>query len=149
ILKGMQIYYDIFYHYPTFDNQKLNEILKEDIYKIEIVTHQSDILNMIKNQYSDKFYMASSADANLEINNIHVNKGNAIKYLMNYYHLNINDMYGIGDNDNDLEMLQCVGHPIAVSNGTDKVKAKAQYIVSSYDNDGFNELAKMILNQEI
>ncbi len=149
ILKGMQIYYDIFYHYPTFDEQFLDEILKDDIYKIEIITHKSDVLDMIKYQYLNKLYMASSADANLEINNIHVNKGHALQYLCHYYRINKNDIYGIGDNDNDLEMLQCVGHPIAVSNATDKVKQKAEMIVSSYDHDGFSELAKMILNNDI
>ncbi|MCD7948923.1 MAG: HAD family hydrolase [Erysipelotrichaceae bacterium] len=149
ILKGMQIYYDIFYHYPTFDEQNIDEILQNDLYKIEIVTHKKQVLDIIKEQYSDKFYMASSADANLEINNINVNKGNAIKYLKNYYHITDNDMYAIGDNDNDLEMLQCVGHPIVVSNATHKVKQKAEIMVSSYDNDGFSELAKMIINHDI
>ncbi|MCD8028128.1 MAG: HAD family hydrolase [Erysipelotrichaceae bacterium] len=149
ILRGMQIYYDIFYHYPAFNDQFIDEILKEDLYKIEIVTHKSEVLDMIRNHYSDKFYMASSADANLEINNINVNKGHAIKYLCHYYHINNNDIYGIGDNDNDLEMLQCVGHPIVVANATDNVKQKAEIIVSSYDHDGFSELAQMILNHEI
>ncbi|MCD7892616.1 MAG: HAD family hydrolase [Erysipelotrichaceae bacterium] len=149
ILKGMQIYYDIFYHYPTFDDKLIDDILKDDLYKIEIVTHKNEVLNMIKHQYSNKFYIASSADANLEINNIHVNKGNAIEYLMNYYQVDNHNVYGIGDNDNDLEMLQSVGHPIAVLNATNKVKEKAEFIVSSYDDDGFSELGKRILNNEI
>ncbi len=63
-------------------------------------------------------------------------KGTACKYL--YKKLNIDRMntYAFGDGDNDIEMLQLVGHGIAMGNASDEIKKYASEITDTVDHEG-------------
>ena len=41
-----------------------------------------------------------------------------------------------GDNENDLEMLEGAGIGVAMGNAKDEVKAKADFVCKSVENDG-------------
>ena len=43
----------------------------------------------------------------------------------------------IGDQNNDIEMIETAGIGVAMGNGTEQIKAKADYITDSVYNDGF------------
>ena len=43
----------------------------------------------------------------------------------------------IGDQNNDIEMIETAGVGVAMGNGTDEIKAIADYITDSVENDGF------------
>ena len=52
------------------------------------------------------------------------------------------DTYALGDSVNDLEMLQTVGHGIAMGNATDVVKKAAEYVTDSLFEAGvYNALS--------
>ena len=72
----------------------------------------------------------------IDVNNIVVSKGNAIKYLCDYLNIDKEDTIGFGDSDNDVSMFSMVGKSISVSNGTDRVKTLANKITLSSDDDG-------------
>lgn len=151
ILKGMQIYYNLFYKYEL-----LNDIIKLkikngdiEIYKMEITTHDKDFLNEIRKIIPENLYATSSSDVNLEITQDNITKANAINFFSKYYNIDKENIYAIGDNLNDLEMIEEVGCGIAVENAIEEVKDKADLIVSSYDNDGFYEAAQKILKNVI
>ncbi len=46
------------------------------------------------------------------------------------------DCYAIGDSANDLEMLQCVGHPLVMGNAPARVQAVAEYVTGTPVEDG-------------
>ncbi len=46
------------------------------------------------------------------------------------------DCYAIGDSANDLPMLQCVGHGIAMGNAPENVKAQVEYVTDELKRDG-------------
>ena len=45
------------------------------------------------------------------------------------------DCYAIGDSANDLEMLQCVGHPLVMGNAPARVQAVAEYVTGTPAED--------------
>jgi hydroxymethylpyrimidine pyrophosphatase-like HAD family hydrolase len=45
-------------------------------------------------------------------------------------------MMGIGDSGNDLSMLEKVGYPYAMANGSDIVKKTAKYHTTRYNQNG-------------
>ena len=47
------------------------------------------------------------------------------------------EVMAIGDQNNDIEMIQTAGCGVAMGNGTDEIKAKAKYITDTVENDGF------------
>lgn len=46
------------------------------------------------------------------------------------------DCYAIGDSANDLPMLQCVGHGIAMGNAPDSVKSQVEHVTADLRDDG-------------
>ena len=68
------------------------------------------------------------------IPNIH--KADAIHELIQHLEVNIEDTIAIGDSVNDLEMLEYVHLGIAMGNASESVKAYADDITDSVDEDG-------------
>ncbi|MFD2206009.1 HAD hydrolase family protein [Kiloniella antarctica] len=64
------------------------------------------------------------------------NKGNAINRLLKYLTIDLNvkisKTTAFGDSSNDLEMLNTVDHPIAVSNASTEIKASAREIIGHH-----------------
>jgi len=63
-------------------------------------------------------------------------KSNAILALAEYWDININAIITFGDDVNDLDMLEYCGIGIAMGNAIDEVKAIADYICDTNENDG-------------
>lgn len=63
-------------------------------------------------------------------------KGNGIEKVLEYYHFLKEEAIAFGDGGNDIEMLETVGLGIAMGNAGDNVKAKADDICKSVDEDG-------------
>ncbi|MEM9952659.1 MAG: HAD family hydrolase [Chloroflexota bacterium] len=67
------------------------------------------------------------------------NKGQGVKALLRQLDANPEQVMGIGDAENDVEMLKTVGFGIAVKNASEKTKAVADEIVASNNDDGVAE----------
>ena len=63
-------------------------------------------------------------------------KSQAIRWLLDTLKIDRDRAYAFGDGFNDLDMLQAVGHGVAMGNGSDRLKAVAQYITSPVDGRG-------------
>lgn len=63
-------------------------------------------------------------------------KATALKEILDYTGLSIENSYFFGDGKNDIEMMDVIGHPIAMDNASDEVKAHADYICKSVAEDG-------------
>lgn len=56
-----------------------------------------------------------------------VNKGSAIRTIQKLMHIEKDECIAFGDNFNDIEMFQAVGHPVVMKQAVDKVKEHARY----------------------
>ena len=63
-------------------------------------------------------------------------KWNAVKELLKYYKIEIENTIAFGDDYNDLEMIRNCGIGIAMENGIDEVKKNAKYICGNNEEDG-------------
>lgn len=125
-------------------------VLGDDFYtaqahisKILLIEEDKDIF-AIRGQLQQtgaKVDFTSSKPSFLEIVPQGVSKGAAIKYLGAHLGIDIQDIMAVGDSFNDLEMLQTVGHGVAMGNAEPEVQKAARYITASNDDDG---LAKAI-----
>lgn len=101
----------------TYDVDALLEYCKE---------HQlHDIFHIIRGSPDPYF---------VEFLPLNVTKGSAIKALASLIDVDVKEMVAMGDGDNDVEMIECVGLGIAVKNAKDVLKATASY-TSEYNND--------------
>ena len=70
----------------------------------------------------------SSASRNLEVMPDGIDKGFAVRKLSEYFGIEIDETMAFGDYTNDIDMLKACGHPVAMMNAVDEVKAVAEFI---------------------
>ena len=96
-------------------------------------------------QEADCFF---SCKEYLEIVVKDMNKGNAVRRLCQLMGVDIANAVAVGDAANDLSMIQAAGIGVAMANGTDEVKAAADYITCNDNNhDGIAEVIEQFLNE--
>ena len=97
-------------------------------------------MNGIDN-YSD-ISVVSSAYNNFEMMNKNASKGNALEFLVNYLNISLDDTMAIGDNFNDLSMLQKAKHSVAMGNSNDKIKELCRYVTFTNKESGVGHAIK-------
>ena len=83
-----------------------------------------------------KIEVTSSLANNLEIMNENVSKKTALKYLSKRLNIRPMEIVTIGDNKNDISMIEYAGLGIAMGNATNIVKLKADYVTDTNNDDG-------------
>jgi Cof subfamily protein (haloacid dehalogenase superfamily) len=80
--------------------------------------------------------VTSSIPNNLEINAPGATKGEAILRLASHLGLSRKQTMGIGDGENDFSMIQKAGIGVAMKNGSKELRAAADYITDTNDENG-------------
>lgn len=80
--------------------------------------------------------LVGSLGYNIEINAAGVNKGTGLVKLGELLGIRRDEIMACGDGDNDVEMLREVGFGVAMGNAEEKVKAAADYITETNDEEG-------------
>ena len=65
-----------------------------------------------------------------------VNKGRALTQLADALGVPLAQVMGIGDNLNDLSLVQTAGFGVAMGNGAPRVKAAADFVTATFEEDG-------------
>lgn len=92
-------------------------------------------------------YCVSSLRESIDIINRKVNKGKALEFLSHYYGIDRDSIMAIGDNHNDIEMINYASIGVAMGNGEKELKDVADYITTSNNEDGVAiALEKYIIN---
>ena len=104
--------------------------------KIIFGTAESDEVCEIASMLPDDLYSEIAENQILMVMNKNARKRNAVKKVAEYYGIPLSDIVAFGDDFNDIEMLHDCGIGIAVANAIDEVKAVADYICETNDNDG-------------
>ena len=86
----------------------------------------------IYQQYS----ILRSAPYFIEILNTNVNKGNAVQKIAEHLKITPEKIMCIGDQDNDLAMLQYAGLGVAMGNAPEEIKKVAKFITLSNKEHG-------------
>lgn len=69
-------------------------------------------------------------------------KATGIQYLIDYFHLSLDDCYVFGDSFNDESMLTYVKHSIVMKNGDPELFQIAEYVTDDIENDGIEKALK-------
>lgn len=83
-----------------------------------------------------------------EVSKANVDKWNAIKFLADKLEINYEDVICIGDNANDIKMIENCGLGVFLDNAAPVYKEKAKYVAPSNDDDGIVDvLEKYVFNK--
>lgn len=71
-----------------------------------------------------------------------VSKKDGMEVILKHYKVNKKDIYAIGDDYNDMEMLEYATTSIAMGNAPKQIKDICDYVTEDVDNDGFYHAMK-------
>jgi hypothetical protein len=120
------------------------------VYKILAFSVNPDALSSTREklQTEAKLAITSSGDINLEFNHPKAQKGIALERLAEMYQISMKDVVAVGDNWNDVSMLQRAGKGIAMGNASDEVKELADEVTKRNTEDGIAAVIEGILNEK-
>ena len=92
------------------------------------------------------FYL--SKDNYLEVTHNQVSKKQALLELAKYYQLSLTEIMTIGDNYNDIPMIETAGLGVAMGNAPTEVKTCANTVTVSNDQNGVSKAIKLYVLSE-
>ena len=110
--------------------------------KIEMAFDDDKTLKRLYKKVSllNDLELTSSHSNNFEVHSEKTSKGHALMFLKEKLNLNKSEIMAIGDNMNDISMLEVAGLAVAMNNANSKVKEHADFITDSVANDGFSKV---------
>ncbi|WP_273126370.1 Cof-type HAD-IIB family hydrolase [Bacillus weihaiensis] len=95
--------------------------------KNELITHLKDVKGIS---------VTTSGPYNIEIMDVNGHKGNGVKVMAEYFNIPIEDTVAIGDNFNDVPMLEVAGLSVAMGNADPTVKEMADVVTLTNNEHG-------------
>lgn len=120
--------------------------LEEDLLKISVYCPEgvtSEYLTHLQDTYGHVFQVLQSSANFIDATAKGINKGWGMARLSEYLAIPTEDIIAMGDHNNDIEMLQLVGHPIAMSGGLPHVQALGERVIDKVE-DFLDELLKSL-----
>lgn len=138
-------------HLPLLLAKNYAQTLTKEPFKM-LAIHLTDkkkldaFCDSIKDWAEDKIQYIFSSDMYLELFVKEAGKGNAVRFLCDYFQVPLSDSFAAGDAQNDISMLEAAGCGIAMANAAPEVKKAADVITPlDNDNDGLAAYLQSIL----
>ena len=106
--------------------------------KVALVCYEDEVLKRIRSRLAPMGYfnLTDSVVGAMEINDKECSKGVALRDICCRMGIDIARSAAIGDSMNDMTMIQAAGCGVAMGNARKEIKAAADYITASNDEDG-------------
>lgn len=91
--------------------------------------------------------VTSSGAGNLEITSIDAQKGLALTAFAKALHIPMEQVMAIGDNYNDLSMMERAGKSVAMGNAPDAIKAACDEVTETNEHNGVGVAIQQVLQQ--
>lgn len=133
--------------------QDLSQI-EDDICKLTLTTLSQDISELSK-ELEHKTYiqqnqvkMVSSGFGFIDLIIPNKHKAYGLNFLQKKWGIHSQNILAIGDNYNDIEMIEMAGFGIAMQNAVPKLRQIARYIAPDNEHEGVLDIIDLVLNGE-
>lgn len=137
LMRNFHIFADCFYPLESLEGLKINKLL--------ILFQHMKQFEKMREMFSSE-YVITQHHRNLsaDIGKRGVNKATGIQAVIQHLGLSVSDTYAFGDDGNDFEMLQTVGHGIAMTPHAIGLEKVADDLTGSVAEEGvYNGLKKL------
>lgn len=110
------------------------EAMKDEVYQIMLGCRKADYPLLLRG--TRRARITAWWDRAVDIIPADGGKGEAIRRVLSFYHLDRSSALAFGDGDNDIEMLQAVDYGVAMGNASEGLKAVARDICAPVSQDG-------------
>ena len=136
----------------SFSTNPLKELKlrKNSAFKFQIFLDKNDsnkLSTILKKVSEIGLYATTSSYGMIEIMQKNVNKFNGLSEIGYLLGISKEEIAAIGDQDNDIPMLENVGMSFAMENAIDKVKEISDFVVSTNDEFGLVDAINIVLEK--
>ncbi|MCD7840540.1 MAG: HAD family hydrolase [Erysipelotrichaceae bacterium] len=129
-----KIYKDRMDQYPATTIQSFDEIKNEKVRSFSLHYEEDEVamVTTIKdhiNELYGKYITAFQNGPHIDIAAVGCSKGEGIRFIQQYFHIDTEYICGIGDNFNDLPLLEAVTNSYTFDYAPDLVQENARYVV--------------------
>ena len=129
--------------------QTADQFSRDHVFSKMMLIDYPDVLAKAKENLpqaiQDDYYVVNSEPFYLEVLNKKASKSNALADLAQQLHLDVTEVMAIGDQENDLSMLEYAGSAVAMGNGIDKVKNIADLVTAPNTEDGVAQVINEVV----
>ncbi|MBR6696932.1 MAG: HAD family phosphatase [Lachnospiraceae bacterium] len=131
----------------NMDIKKVDDLISYIDYKINKILvvgepwYMAELTKDMNEKFSDKVEVYRSAPFFIEVVPKGVDKAESLKRLLEKIDIKREELIACGDGYNDVSMVKYAGLGVAMANGCEDIKAVADYITASNDEDG---IAKVV-----
>lgn len=121
--------------------EKLAAAASENLTKMVYFSKLHDLLEIESYwlQMSHDKHVVLSSDYTLELTNIEAKKSTASKQLVDLLGLSVENVLALGDNYNDVDLIEWAGVGVAMGSAPKEAKSKADFITKTVEESGFSE----------
>ncbi|WP_452224346.1 HAD family hydrolase [Lacinutrix chionoecetis] len=134
-------------YYTNYEFIDTTKDIEKELFKIALY-HETDsekcIYPHVKHLESN-YKVIVSAKNWVDISHIDANKGFALQLIQESYGITTDETMAFGDYNNDIEMLQLATFSYAMENAHKDVKAVANYVTTSNDDNGVENILKQLI----
>jgi Cof subfamily protein (haloacid dehalogenase superfamily) len=134
----MQMDYVVVKDIREYYGQFINVVIKPPI-KVNIITpfdHSSleSFRAEMRKTTAGKLFDVFSKPEMLEFSHIKSNKGDAVRFMADFYKVPMADTIAVGDEENDCPMIEAAGVGVAMANASPVVRNVADYVTERDNN---------------
>ena len=100
----------------------------------------------LEEQFGGRLYIAKSLPYFLELASPAISKGSGLAFVAEHVGFTAEETVAFGDGENDLELLDWAGFGIAVENANEGLKARADWVCPSAEEEGVAQVIEALLD---
>lgn len=134
---------------PIKNVDNLCEFVDFSVNKVLLAADPDYVANVLEDYKSvfNDLSIYRSAAYYIEIMAQNIDKAASLDCLVNHLGISKEEVIAFGDGYNDLSMIEYAGCGVAMGNAVDDVKAKANYITLSNDEDGIAYMLSQLIKE--
>lgn len=133
------------------ERHELNLVTSQGVVKVLVIEDDENKRTLLKSKLDKESTIkyVQSQPAFLDIGHKLSEKGNALKILAQYLEIPIHEIFAIGDQENDISMIQHAGVGVAMGDGDEALLKVADFVTKSFHEEGFSfAIEHIIFNQK-
>lgn len=136
------------FNIKPFDQVKLEKINKIVLIDFEDESKVTMWRDYLATNYSN-LHIVKSTPHFCEVCHSLAKKSDAVDFLREYWKFKKEEVLTIGDQNNDIDLLKAGGIKVAMGNATDELKALADYVTDTVNNNGFVKAVEKFIEKDL
>lgn len=140
--------------FEVIDDYNMDFLKGQKIAKILFERRDMDYLKKIEKEIhpilKGKVNASFSSNRYLELNAVGIDKGYGLRWLARYLNISSEEVIAIGDNYNDVEMIEEAGLGVCVQCATADIQALSDYVTTAnYDQCAVKEVIDKFIKEDV